>query len=608
MPRPKRTKITPSVPAPRVRKAAKTVAVVPQPAKGGLNDLYDISDPDQGWTGSRTVNKGKGKEVTPARRRVSGSRAQDRPVTNQDMPMMSGALPGTPYEESSFPEIDLESSSPSLEIGRRDTSTAAENSILAIGNFKRRPRQPSILGRGTSRARSSSVESNLAENNGLMSVGKWNASSVGNFKDHQSKQSDMGRDAAPVRSSSMGLELDRGTPAVASAIRTGNSKRRARETTISGTGRKERLQDTDDELEDEDDFRPDDESTPLNLSKTKSMSSSARSSSSRKRKILAVQVPQSQDVRSSPPLPSAAEFEEQVDPEQEEAVPATGSLVEDEEDAEDVEEEARSSSPELPMPSLEARSVTPEPFSETMAPPQSSSPGPESPPPPVLNSRVRGQRAPSRGRQLLRHKTPLPLNENSPPSSPPSLTHSPNRVNARITPKPKPKKAAPAVSTLSTAELQALLPRRRRHTTRDPFDIGSSEDEIDVSGLASDDDELTHSNIRAAPRRSMIARPTPLRNPAKPKAAQKTKTNAKITYGRNANATSDKENEEHDLNDSLGPLPDDDGTSENSQEMEKRLGKELKNAAKKFAEVDKWELDFEDCTASSSSLGEKDAR
>lgn len=60
----------------------------------------------------------------------------------------------------------------------------------------------------------------------------------------------------------------------------------------------------------------------------------------------------------------------------------------------------------------------------------------------------------------------------------------------------------------------------------------------------------------------------------------------------------------------MGPLPDDkevaNNSPENSQEMEKRVGKELKRAAKKFEEVDKWELEFEEVTASSSSP--KDAR
>jgi len=79
---------------------------------------------------------------------------------------------------------------------------------------------------------------------------------------------------------------------------------------------------------------------------------------------------------------------------------------------------------------------------------------------------------------------------------------------------------------------------------------------------------------------------------------------------------SDKENEqqrsgsdaeeEQDVNDSLGPMADDDedgaGESpENSQELEARVGKELKVAKRKFEVVDKWELEFEEVTASSSS-------
>jgi hypothetical protein len=78
----------------------------------------------------------------------------------------------------------------------------------------------------------------------------------------------------------------------------------------------------------------------------------------------------------------------------------------------------------------------------------------------------------------------------------------------------------------------------------------------------------------------------------------------KRTYSALAHGTSDKENEEEvDPDDSLGPLPDKEGneSSENSQELEERVGRELKRAARKFEEVDKWELEFEEVTASSSS-------
>ena len=108
-------------------------------------------------------------------------------------------------------------------------------------------------------------------------------------------------------------------------------------------------------------------------------------------------------------------------------------------------------------------------------------------------------------------------------------------------------------------------------------------------------------------RRSVIPRIPPSGRAArKSKATAAPKPGAKRTYGATAPpTTSDKENEEIDLNDSLAPLPDD-GGGEDSQELEKRVGKELKRAARKFEEVDKWEMEFEDCTASSSSP--RDAR
>lgn len=132
-----------------------------------------------------------------------------------------------------------------------------------------------------------------------------------------------------------------------------------------------------------------------------------------------------------------------------------------------------------------------------------------------------------------------------------------------------------------------------------------------MSGLASDDDELSYLDVRArnrpstAPPRHIPAsrkRATKLKAPAR----TTIKASGKRTYGRD-NQASDKENEEVDPDDSLAPLPDDDHESpENSQELEKRVGKELKQAVKKFAEVDKWELEFEEVTASSSSP--RDAR
>ncbi|KAG4436655.1 hypothetical protein IFR05_007870 [Cadophora sp. M221] len=601
MPRPKRTKVAPSAPAPRVKKSAKIsppVTAAAEPPKATFDDLYDVSDAeDRAPTSARRVKRDNGKEKAGA---TSSSRGLGGGLRNPDSIAREGEtlenrsekdrMPmEDPAEESSLPDIDLDSSSPSIETGRKEQRTPAiESSMLAIGNFRRRPRQPSILGRGPGRARSSSIESNLAEDNGLMSVRRRNTSAIGigNFKRRPRERSIMGRNAA-AGPSNMALDMDRGTPAhVGSAMKIGTFKLREMEPSILRTAQKARQEEALDYDEDEDDFHPEDESTPLNLSKTRNTTSSSggpSSSNSRKRKLSAVQIS-----RSSPSLPSPRAIEA------DETIPATNPLS-DEQEAE--------SSPQL-LPSIEARSDTPEPLSETMAPPQSSSPLPSSP---ELPPRTR--RAPSRGRRPLRGRTPPPRTQDSPISSPPSLTHSPNRpVHAAATVR-KPQRQAPPPSTYSTAQLQALLPRRRqRATARDPFDVPSSGDEVDVSGLAPDDDELSYLNVQARSRRHASVR---ARTPAALKRGRKLNrpvpkpkdATVNRTYGSRANAASDKENTvEVDPDDSLAPIPDDDPNDpENSQELEESVGKELKRAAKKFQEVDKWELEFEEVTASSSS-------
>lgn len=486
---------------------------------------------------------------------------------------------------------DKDMSSPPVEYGRRErVTTTTENSILATGNFKRRPRQPSILGRPASRARSSSVDSNLAEETGLTNMPRMDNSVLprGNTRRRPRQPSILGRRASGARSSSIGLDIQTGTPGPTdSALRTGQLKRRARQPSILGTARKDQGRegslnhDNEEEEDEEDDFNPEDESTPLNLSKTREgVESSLPSSSSinpRKRKLSPLPVRDS-----SPQLP----------------------------DDEDI---ASSSPDENPPSEHPARLSTPEPLSETMAPPQSSSPAIDSPeilprsrrtngPPPSLSTR----RQPSR-------KVHLPSNE-SPPSSPPSLTHSPNRLDA---PKRQanPKSQAGAVSTV---QLQALLPRRRHRTTRDPYDVESSENEVDVSGLASDEDELTSLSLRPG-RSGRLPSVTPARRVSRLKTSSKEKASSKATTEKSTTGvkktyssrrtSSDKENDvaesetgedqEEGLDDSLGPVAD--SGPENSQELEERVGTELKKAKRKFEVVDKWELEFEDMTAGSSS-------
>lgn len=187
------------------------------------------------------------------------------------------------------------------------------------------------------------------------------------------------------------------------------------------------------------------------------------------------------------------------------------------------------------------------------------------------------------------------------------MTHSPdNRHVAAAAAKKGKRKEKTAPAMMATAELQALLPRRRTRrpdrTDRDIFEIDSGEDEEDE-----DADEL-----------SMIAPARGRRTPAptarnkqitKLKSAAKGKRN----YGKKAatgeeSVASDKENgeEEADENDdSLAPISDSIEEGESSI-LEGKVGKELQKAKRKFMDVDKWEMEFESVTAEGSS--QADAR
>lgn len=203
------------------------------------------------------------------------------------------------------------------------------------------------------------------------------------------------------------------------------------------------------------------------------------------------------------------------------------------------------------------------------------------------------------------------MSEDDLPSSPPSLTHSPdNRHVAVAAAKTKGRnvKAKPPPAMMATAELQALLPRRRtrrpagERAERDIFEIESAEDEEDGEA-----DEL-----------SMVAPARGRRTPApaaRNKQITKLKSSAKgkRSYGKKIVAeeesvASDKENgegdeDEHD--DSLAPISDSIEEGESSL-LEGKVGKELKKAKKKFMDVDKWEMEFESVTAEGSS--QADAR
>lgn len=601
MPRPKRSKVTRSnaaVSAPRVVPSADPVETEPvsavTPAARPFDDLYDVSDEELKRAASaKKSNKGKATATRSSHRNASIN------LENSESKKAKGAA--KPKNASDLGSGDKESrisSSPEAGARRRGRHTSAmDNSVLAIGNFRRRAREPSILGHTAARARSSSIDSNLAEENGLTSVGKRNTPGLGlgTFR---------GRAGSRRPSSAAGER-----PEIGSVLRLGNFKRRAREPSILGTTQKpQQSRPTFDSDSDSNDFAPEDESTPLNFAKTRAVPSS---SSSRKRKLSSIQVPRSQEatqVQQSPSKPPV----DKDNSEPEEMIPATAPI---ESDYDSSELEKSLSPGNHPLPSIE-QIATPEPMSETMAPPrgsasplssaeslQSSPPPPE----PVPNPR----QAITRPRRILNPRTPPRTTnaglDSSPISSPPSLTHSPDLPTRSTSTRPT-RKAAPQPAALSTAALQALLPRRRQRD-RSALEVDSSDSEVDVTGLGEHDDELT---IIVAPtsRRQASAPPNPRVSVPPPKGAQKSKSIAKSkgkrTYGKKpAPTTSDKENEV-DPDDTLAPVQDDVVPEEpqgvNSSEVEKTIGKELRQAAKKFKEVDKWELEFEECEASSDQL------
>ncbi|KAK5119580.1 hypothetical protein LTR85_007409 [Meristemomyces frigidus] len=176
------------------------------------------------------------------------------------------------------------------------------------------------------------------------------------------------------------------------------------------------------------------------------------------------------------------------------------------------------------------------------------------------------------------------------------------------------KKAKP----LSTATLQSLLPKRRqppkaRHRKTE-YDFTSDEEDedvtLDASHLEDDEDELggrLRRQKKSTPAKGRKSTAAKAKNRAtkatqqarkssaapaarKPSAVAQSGKKPNRTYGRAANAASDKENEGDDFE----PADDGDGTDLPEVSLHEVTGsKELEVAKRKFAEVDEWDMEFE---------------
>jgi hypothetical protein len=201
-----------------------------------------------------------------------------------------------------------------------------------------------------------------------------------------------------------------------------------------------------------------------------------------------------------------------------------------------------------------------------------------------------------------------PLTQLSPPPPEPAKTRS-KGTNKKPT-------------AMSTATLRALLPRRTQRPQPRPqrteYDISSDEEEdttaFDTTHLEDDEDELG-GRIRRQPKASAPSEggrkstaasskskskskqsTAPTRKPSAPPPPAKSKSKGKAkapttrTYGRATTTTSDKENDGEQEPSSES----DDEQADTSMSMrEVAHSKELEEARRKFAEVDNWDLAFE---------------
>lgn len=263
--------------------------------------------------------------------------------------------------------------------------------------------------------------------------------------------------------------------------------------------------------------------------------------------------------------------------------------------------EEPSSPPSFVMRSMQRRRAMQELDSDILAPPADSDSGEGSPTmwPSLKDLGKKRHGGPSRARKA----TPALEDDMSDLSDPPSLTHSPNFKATRPVARNKPKESP----KLSTADLEALLPRRRRKPRRDPYDSENQENS------ASEQEQPRRRAAKKKPTKTLNGTSkTALTNnttsTAPASAPPPPKRTTRRTYGsRSFDRESTIEGDSIEVNgDASTPLDDTAFEADVNEETTTTLGlpAELKAASRKFKEVDKWELDFEEVVEPSSDLPE----
>ena len=540
MPRPKRSKVTPSVPVHHVPRTAPTSS--PAQKKNGyssqsLGRVSSGSDNSDGLVISKTRNAGK-----------SAPMAQ--------LYTMSGALAPEDMGSTHLKPLSARARTTLSTIVREADHAKAE---------------------GEKKARKVSRAASIEEPNEVPSSIPTRAA-----ESRRPSSSRLGLSSAQ-QNIQPGLEVRiYETPRVHPSSLLGGAtfKKRPRQPSLLRMA--ESQKNASEELDDNDmyDFMPDDESTPIikalshkDAPSTSSSSQQAPGSRKRKMKSPEVQVPASQsiDINSSPS-----------------AVPSPSDHYEE-------SSEDNQTQPVLPPPRA-AETPPPEIFSDTLAPPHSSSSSLPEPKP--QNTRKKPVKAASKAKS----RSTKPAHKKF--SSAPSPLSSTSTQISPVRPA--------ALKPLSTATLQNLLPRRRvRRKPKGAYDIPNSSDvELDNVALGEDEDELSFNattKMRKKKTQSMVP----------PSAKSKAKDTVPGTKGKRISNTYTRK--------SIVVSDDDENVSESENENEAKYAgrygsrarsstpaldgkakEEMRRLAEKFREVDEYTLDFEDMTASSDKM--KDAR
>ncbi|KAI0844992.1 hypothetical protein F5Y00DRAFT_266087 [Daldinia vernicosa] len=590
MPRPKRTRVT------STRTVAKVTSpepvVVPKQPSETSSDIYDVSDREKEKAKKRRESVRDADSVTRTRS-TSSHQLKALEVARQQRDSAMDRLENMTSTSSNRVDEPGEPSESSVELGRKVAGTPQQRRMADMSGLDLDDSDFDDLNTTFDTAGPASAQRSVETSTMSASV----------FKRRPRAGSFLSREDGYIRPSS---RTGPNTPGVSSTFNIAMFKRRVREPSILGTAQKPRPQrlepepepesdqdgDEDEEAVDEEGFAPEAESTPVKPSKRRSGEVEAGPAS-----------PQDLPRANSRKRKSSEGHERR----------ARSSPVEDDEPVEEPRvqqsDSELSSPPSTPPPRQQSsKPATPIMDEELMAPPLSSgsSEGDFEVWPP-LQSLTRARRR----RPSIPRRTPVADDIISDISSPPSLTYSPNYREPSPPPRQAEKtkrkgvsKPEPKITTaeLRTEDLAGLLPRRRRRNAR--TDDEDSEAEVDISGLGDHDDELSYLDVRARrhpvrpgsragrSKNQNVGRARPASRGKTAKRTPSTNRRTTITYGR----TSDKENQEESEGD------EEQGGEENNQDMAERASEELKNAARKFQEVDQWQLDYEEVTESSSPL------